>query len=80
MSATVRVRTAVSLTLEELVAVTVKGVAGIIEVADPVITPVEVLNDNPDGRAGEIDQVAIDPPVFAGAVTVPNEFTPRVAL
>jgi len=32
----------------------------------PVMTPVEVLNDKPEGNAGLIDHVTTGPPVFAG--------------
>lgn len=80
MSSTVKVSTAVSLTLEELVAVTVNGVAAKSELAEPVITPVLVLKVSPVGRLGEMDQETIKPPLLVGAVTVPNEFNPNVAL
>lgn len=73
-SITVRVRIAVSLIFDAFVAVTVKVVAAKVALAEPVITPVEMLNVRPAGKVGEINQVEIAPPVLAGAEIVPKEF------
>lgn len=36
----------------------------------PVICPVDVLKDNPAGRAGPIDQLVAVPPAFVGVHVV----------
>ena len=55
---------------ETFVAVIVYVFVADVAVGVPDITPVEVLKDNPDGKAVFIDQLVAVPPVFMGVSEV----------
>jgi hypothetical protein len=58
-----------------LIALTVKRVEDNACVGVPAILPFEVLNVNPEGRLGEIDQLLAVPPVFVAVTAVIALFT-----
>ena len=68
----------------ELVAVTVYEVAGWVAVGVPLTRPVDALNDNPDGRAGEMEYDRAGPPefeiVYSDDTGVPTIAVPDEAL
>ena len=53
-----------------LVAVIVKVVEDVTADGVPLISPVEVLNDSPAGKLGEIVQAVTAPPLDVGALGV----------
>ena len=53
-----------------LVAIIVKVVEDVTAVGVPLISPVDVLKDNPAGRLGEIVQAVTVPPLDVGVLGV----------